>query len=128
MSSKASAVKRVLQTLSTPSGRAATVFIPLLLTSSLSLARDGTLSFHGSVVNSSCEVSGFAPDSTNNALRSLTVSPGITLQIRAMKDACADDSAPFVADYQELTPSPVSPSAGQTTVTARAGLVTLTYQ
>ncbi|WP_122424290.1 hypothetical protein [Pseudomonas viridiflava] len=128
MSSKATAVKRVLQILSAPYGMAATVFIPLLLASSISLARDGALSFHGSVVNSSCQVSVLAPDSTSNALRSLTVSPGITLQISSSKAACADDSAAFVADYQELLLSPVSSTTGHTPSRARAGVVTLTYQ
>jgi len=128
MSSKATAVKRVLQILSAPSGMAATVFIPLLLASSISLARDGTLSFHGSVVNPSCEVSALTPGSTSKALRSLTVSPGITLQISSSKAACSDDSAAFVADYQELLLSPVSSTAVQTTSMARAGVVTLTYQ
>ena len=128
MNSKASAVRSVLQILSTPSGMATTVFIPLLLASSLSLARDGTLSFHGSVVNSSCEVSASAPGSANKDQRSLTVSPGITIQISTVKDACAANSAPFVAVYQELPALPVSSTAGQPTVAARTGVVTLTYQ
>ncbi|MCF5706534.1 hypothetical protein GIV19_04430 [Pseudomonas syringae] len=123
MSSNTSVGNSVLHVLATPSRVAAAVFIPLLMISTLSLARDGVLSFHGSVVNASCEVS---TSTLMSSGQSLTVAPGVVIQIIALKDACGDETTPFVANYRALSSSPVSLTAERTIITARSGVVTLT--
>ncbi|CAM3051756.1 hypothetical protein PSFL111601_01240 [Pseudomonas floridensis] len=118
----------VLQLLSTPSRLAAIASIALMCASTSSMARDGVLRLHGSVVNSSCEVSTSATDAVGQPVRSLTVAPGVVIQINTVRNTCANGGAPFIARYQELPLSSAVLAAEQSAVTVRAGVVTLTYQ
>ncbi|MFA0943347.1 MULTISPECIES: hypothetical protein [Pseudomonas syringae group] len=118
--------KVMLNMLTRPKGLlAAVITLPLMVAPSVSSAKDGMLSLHGSIVNSSCKVS--RPDGHAAAARTrmLEVAPGINVYVSTDGNACTAYAVPFVAYYQVL-PDTLKPDG--TSSQGRAAVITLNYQ
>ncbi|KPC16191.1 hypothetical protein ALQ72_05374 [Pseudomonas syringae pv. maculicola] len=125
MNSQKPVWKSVLKTLSLHQGvMAAIVAIPLLAAPAFSWAKDGVLSLHGSIVNSSCSVSRSDVTTSDAHSRVLEVAPGVNMLVNTEHNACGDQAVPFVAHYQAI------PVTAQTGGDARpdAVVITLSYQ
>ncbi|KEZ29175.1 hypothetical protein AAY86_02750 [Pseudomonas amygdali pv. tabaci str. ATCC 11528] len=125
MNSKKSTWKFMLRCLFLRQGLGAVmVSIPLLAAPAFSWAKDGALTLHGSIVNSSCVISDINVNAPVAHARILQVAPGINMQVSTEHNACGDQAVPFVAQYQVL---PVAETDGEA-LQARAGVITLSYQ
>ncbi|MCI3944080.1 hypothetical protein BW686_13880 [Pseudomonas syringae] len=126
MRSEKSCRKGVLKTLPRlESVWAALVMLPLMVAPSVSLAKDGVLSLHGSVVNSSCRVSYLDANPAAGHTRSVEVAPGIKVHVSTDYNACGAQAVPFVAHFQRL---PAAPQPDGTSSPSRTALITLNYQ
>ncbi|RMR05793.1 hypothetical protein ALP93_01089 [Pseudomonas syringae pv. helianthi] len=101
-----------------------TVSIPLLVAPAISWAKDGAITLHGSIVNSSCAMTERYVNTPVTHARMLQVAPGVNMQVSTEHNACTDQAVPFVAQYQVLTTAQSDGEALQ----VRAGLITVSYQ
>jgi type 1 fimbria pilin len=92
--------------------------IVMLTFSAEILAKDGTLNFHGKIVNGSCDVRRSREASAFKKPRIIQVSPGVTLVLDTEINACSGDVMEFSSRLNVLTRDDDS--------TLR--VVTLTYQ
>ena len=118
--------KGVLNALSIHRGaKVATLMVSLLIAPHVVLAKDGGFSLHGSIVNSSCGVTGFTGSASSAQFRSLQVAPGIHLQVSTEHNVCGNQVMPFATTYQAM---PVTTRIDGDSNQASAALVTLSYQ
>ncbi|WP_440812558.1 hypothetical protein ACTACJ_01465 [Pseudomonas syringae] len=118
--------KGVLNALSIHRGvKVAALMVSLLIAPQIVLAKDGGFSLHGSIVNSSCAVTGFTGHAASGQSRRLEVAPGINLQVSTEHNVCGSQVVPFATTYQVL---PVVARIDGDSHQASAALVTLSYQ
>ncbi|MBX8487235.1 hypothetical protein [Pseudomonas cichorii] len=90
------------------------------------MAQSEGLRFHGKLVNTGCTVERTAARVTDSDVRYLQVS-GITVQVRAGRDACGEQAIPFTLHYQ-LLPVTSLQAGIQNPGNIQTGLLILTYQ
>jgi hypothetical protein len=105
---------------------AALVAVALIAPSAMA---ENAVRFHGSVVNATCNIQPVSQPVSSDGVRHLELPPGVAFEVQATRNACDGQAAPFIAHYTPVQASAAEPSsAGQTSESARAGVVTLTYQ
>ncbi|MCJ2374701.1 hypothetical protein [Pseudomonas sp. RGM 3321] len=125
MNSKKTTWKVMLKCLFLRQGLGAViVLVPLLAAPAFSWAKDGVVTLHGSIVNSSCVISDINVNVPAAHARILQVAPGINMQVSTEHNACGDQAVPFVAQYQVLPAAEIDGKA----LRASAGVITLSYQ
>jgi hypothetical protein len=81
-------------------------------------AAQGSLMFHGSVVNAGCNGRVLNTSTQASSVRTLQAGPNVFVDLLPGEDACRPLATPLQASYSRLDASQSS---------AQAGLVTLTY-
>jgi hypothetical protein len=90
---------------------------------------ENAIRFHGSVVNATCNIQPVSKAASTDGVPHLELAPGVVFEVQTTRNACDGQAAPFIAHYTPVQASAAQPSsAGQTRDSAKAGVVTLTYQ
>ena len=89
------------------------------MTAPAAWAAQGTLMFHGSVVNETCDARALGAPSTTLSFKTLQAGTYVSVGVSRSDDACGQSAMPVQASYAEL--SSAEPNV-------HGGIVTLTYQ
>lgn len=90
---------------------------------------ENAVRFHGSVVNATCNIQPVSHAVSSEGVSHLELAPGVVFEVEATRNACDGQAAPFIAHYTPVQASVTQPSsAGSTSDSTKAGVVTLTYQ
>ena len=90
---------------------------------------ENAVRFHGSVVNATCNIQPVSQAVSTDGVRHVELAPGVVFEVQATRNACDGQASPFIAHYTPVHASATQPSSvGQTSDSAKAGVVTLTYQ